>query len=299
MPEIETTPDFDTAFSETITAVDAALETYLKAPNIEPTLQEALLYSVRAGGKRLRPLMTLWSCLACGGNSQMAIAPACAIEMIHTYSLIHDDLPAMDDDDLRRGKPTNHKVYGEGIALLAGDALLTYAFSTIAGNINDSDVVQKVILALCEAAGAEGMIGGQAADINNENNPEPTLELVQYIHKHKTAKMFEATGRMGAICAGADEDTVNKLGEYGLKLGLAFQIIDDLLDLTSTPEQMGKETQKDADAGKLTYPSIVSVAQAKKDADTLLSQALTAIEHLGSNGEMLKQLAIKLASRTY
>jgi geranylgeranyl diphosphate synthase type II len=298
MPEIQTTADFETTFSNDVADIEVNMGKYLNATKIEPTLRDAVMYSIDAGGKRLRPLMTLWSCCAAGGDPKIAMPAACAIEMIHTYSLIHDDLPAMDNDNLRRGKPTNHKVFGEAIALLAGDALLTYAFSTVASQIRDSKVAQKIVIALGEAAGANGMIGGQAADILNEHNPNHSITLVKYIHLHKTAKMFEATGRMGAICADGDEATINRLGTYGLKLGLAFQIIDDLLDLTSTPEKMGKETQKDRDAGKLTYPGIISIAQAKKDADTLLNEALNAIDGLNEHGDLLRQLALKLANRT-
>jgi len=298
MPEIETTPHFETHFTKDVANIEVCMAKYLNETNIEPTLHDAVMYSIDAGGKRLRPLMTLWSCVAAGGDPKIAMPAACAIEMIHTYSLIHDDLPAMDDDKLRRGKPTNHIVFGDAVALLAGDALLTYAFSTVATHIKESEIAQKVIIALGDAAGANGMIGGQAADILNEHNPKPSLELVQYIHLHKTAKMFEATGRMGAICAGGNPDTINRLGTYGLKLGLAFQIIDDLLDLTSTPEAMGKETQKDSNAGKLTYPGIVSIAQAKKDADDLLNEALSAIDGLNEHSDLLRQLALKLAQRT-
>jgi geranylgeranyl diphosphate synthase type II len=240
--------------------------------------------------------MILLSCQACGGNDMQAMPAAAAMEMIHTYSLIHDDLPAMDDDDLRRGIPTNHKVFGDGIAILAGDALLTYAFQAIARHIPDPSLVKKLVLELATAAGAAGMIGGQVADIQNQDHPG-NLDTVNYIHTHKTAMLFRAAARMGAICADTDSQTLEILGDYGLKLGLAFQIVDDLLDLTSTPAQMGKQTQKDSDAGKLTYPSVIGQQDSHNHAENLFNQALNAITPLGPSAESLRLLALMIKSR--
>ena len=255
-----------------------------------------MLYSLRAGGKRIRPAMAIMACQACKGDGMKAMPAAAALEMIHTYSLIHDDLPAMDNDDLRRGQPTSHKVFGDGMAILAGDALLTYAFHTLALYVQDAEQVKKLTIELAEAAGAPGMIGGQVADLQSATTPR-TLENVDYIHTHKTAVMFRAAARMGGICADADNHQLEWLGDYGLKLGLAFQIADDLFDVNGDETTLGKRVGKDADAGKLTYPEVLGVEESQGKAGDLFVRAIKAAEKFGTDGEVLKQLAEMVRQR--
>jgi len=289
--------NFKQRYEHALTAVNKVMEGYLvHDPGVPDILRQAMLYSLRAGGKRLRPVMVILACEACGGEEIVALPAAAAMEMIHTYSLIHDDLPAMDDDDLRRGQPTSHKVFGDGIAILAGDALLTYAFHTLALHVHKDYLVSPLVKELSEAAGAAGMIGGQVADLNSHKSLGD-LNAVKYIHTHKTAMMFRAAARMGAFCAEADNRTIGMLGDYGLKIGLAFQIIDDLLDVTSNTREMGKQTQKDQDSGKLTYPSVMGVEESSRHAEQLLADAKNAIVKLGPDGEFLVHLADTLIHR--
>lgn len=286
-------------FQAAITAVDAALENYLRpASDVPERLREAILYSIRAGGKRLRPALVVMVCQACGGTTEQALPAASAVEMIHTFSLIHDDLPAMDDDDLRRGRPTNHKIFGEGMAVLAGDALVTYAFETIARQVEDAKKVRRLVVELAGGAGATGMIGGQVVDILHENR-SGDLETVKYIHTHKTARLFATACRMGAISANAGDDLVEAVGTFGLKLGQAFQIVDDLLDVLSSPQTLGKNTQKDRHAGKLTYPALIGTDASQQQASELMDQARTALQPLGSAGDALLQLTDYIAQRTH
>ena len=288
---------FKTQFESLARQVEQAMEGYLAHdPTVPKELHKAMLYSLRAGGKRIRPVMLLLACQACQGEQITALPAAAAMEMIHTYSLIHDDLPAMDDDDLRRGKPTSHKVFGEDLAILAGDALLTSAFSVLAQHIQQDALARQLMLELAHAAGAAGMIGGQVADVRSDQ-VAPTLERVAYIHTNKTAMLFRAAARMGGLCAQADPPIVDILGDYGLRLGLAYQIIDDLLDLTATPEQLGKATQKDAAAGKLTYPAIIGAEASQQQADKLINQALTELDRLGPPAQPLRHLAEMIAQR--
>ncbi len=289
--------EFEHLYSDAHAMIDKAIEGYMvHDPAVPEILTRAMLYSLRAGGKRLRPVMVLLSCKVCGGQDVVALPAAVAIEMVHTYSLIHDDLPAMDNDDLRRGQPTNHKVFGDAIAILAGDALLTYAFHTLAMHIQKDYLVRKLVIELSEASGANGMIGGQVADITSQNL-SGDLETVQYIHTYKTAMMFRAAARMGAICADTDDHTIDLLSDYGLKLGLAFQIIDDLLDLDSTTQELGKRTQKDSEAGKLTYPQVLGVEESRNRAKVLLTEAKQSLAELGSAANPLMHLATMLVDR--
>jgi geranylgeranyl diphosphate synthase, type II len=277
--------------------VEGAIEGYLSHdPMVPEMLRKAMFYSLRAGGKRLRPVMVILACEACGGSEIIALPAAAAMEMVHTYSLIHDDLPAMDNDDLRRGMPTNHKVFGDGVAILAGDALVTYAFNVLARHAQKDALARQLVIELSHAAGAAGMIGGQVADLLNQNT-RGTLDTVAYIHTHKTAMMFRAAARMGALCAEAQPVVVDMLGDYGLKLGLAFQIVDDLLDLTSSTEEMGKRTQKDDAAGKLTYPAVVGVEASRRQAQKLIGEAVSTLEELKDAAEPLRYLARMLAER--
>ncbi len=289
---------FEQLYGKLAASVETAIEGYLcHDPEVPEMLRKAMMYSLRAGGKRLRPVVILLSCKACGGETVVATPAAAAMEMVHTYSLIHDDLPAMDDDDVRRGQPTNHKVFGDGIAILAGDALLTYAFHTLAKHARSDNLARRLILELAYACGAPGMIGGQVEDLLHQNQ-QGNLDKVNYIHTHKTAMMFYAACRMGALCADASDRTVDMLGEFGLSLGLAFQIIDDILDVTGTAEEMGKKTQKDHTAGKLTYPAVLGLDNSRQQAQRYLQQALAALEPLGNEADPLVHLAQKLGNRT-
>jgi len=260
-------------------------------------LVEAIQYSLLAGGKRLRPTLVLECCDACLGSrrdaspkaTKSALAAAAAMEFIHTFSLVHDDLPAMDDDDLRRGRPTNHKMYGEAMAILAGDAMVTMAFEIVATDA-DPTVVPTLVRELAHASGPEGMIGGQVLDIDGEDQ-NLTLPQLQQVHRMKTGALLTASCRLGAIAAGANETNLTAVTEYGRHLGLAFQIIDDVLDVTSTPEQMGKATNKDAAKGKNTYPVLMGLDASKREAQHQLSLALDSVKSLGAAAEGLRNLA--------
>lgn len=298
MIEIKTSAsEFFQLLSRRAQEVEEAITDFIDADsNIPSLLRDAMLYSLQAGGKRLRPVMVVLACEACGGQIDQAIPAAAAMEMVHTFSLIHDDLPAMDNDDLRRGKPTNHKVFGEATAILAGDALVTNAFEMIAkGAINDRQVRQLVI-ELAQGSGASGMIGGQVLDMVGERQT-PDLKKVCDIHTYKTAMMFRAAARMGAVSANADSKIVEMLGEYGLKSGLAFQIVDDLLDISSTPQELGKQTQKDHDAGKLTWPGVAGVEAAQAQVDRLSEEAVASLSELKNDGNVLRQLIVSLIQR--
>ena len=254
------------------------------------TLIEAMRYSLLAPGKRLRPFLVVRCCELCGGGFDDAFAAAAAVEMVHAFSLIHDDLPAMDDDDLRRGRLTNHKKFGEAMAILAGDALLAMAFDVLGERAGGTERSGRLAAELARSVGWRGMIGGQAADILGESQP-PSLESVQYIHVRKTAALFECSTRMGAISAGAAEETVDVLGRFGQKLGLAFQIADDLLDVSAQQADMGKAVGKDAKKGKQTYPECVGIEASRAAADTAVAQACESIEPFGERAECLRQLA--------
>jgi len=251
-------------------------------------LPEAVLYSVRAGGKRLRPILVVETCRVCGGRAETAIPAALAVEFVHTFSLIHDDLPAMDDDDLRRGQPTNHKVFGEGLAVLAGDWLAAHAFSLLVSDRYEGAVAPALVHALAEAT--KWMIEGQGGDLAGESRPTD-VELVQYIHQHKTAALIEACCRMGAVCAGASGDAIAALARYGRHLGLAFQIADDLLDATGSAEEVGKRVGKDAAAAKQTWPAAHGVAESRVQARQEIEAALRVLASFGGRADRLRDLA--------
>ena len=258
-----------------------------------PRLAEAIDYSLTAGGKRLRPALVLECCSACGGTSpasdRSAMAAAAAMELVHTFSLVHDDLPAMDDDDLRRGRPTNHKVFGEAMAILAGDAMVTMAFEVIATDAAAA-AVGPLVRELAHATGPEGMIGGQVLDIDGEDQ-RLTLPQLQTVHRMKTGALLVASCRMGAIAAAAPPAHLSAVADFGRHLGLAFQIVDDVLDVTSTPERMGKATNKDAAAGKNTYPVLMGLAASQREAARQLELALDAVAPLGPAADGLRHLA--------
>jgi geranylgeranyl pyrophosphate synthase len=276
-------------------AVNAYFERILAWEEQSPArLIEAMGYSLRAGGKRLRPALVLETARACGAGREQsinasALAAAAAIELIHTFSLIHDDLPAMDNDDLRRGKPTNHKVFGEAMASLAGDALESLAFDVLAQDAEPALAV-GLIAELAGATGPQGMIGGQVLDMEGENK-SLSLDQLQRLHRMKTGALLCAACRLGAISASADQTTLERLSQFGRHLGLAFQIVDDLLDVTSTPEQLGKATGKDQAKGKNTYPSLLGLEGSRREADAALAAAIQALEPLGASAQGLVLLA--------
>lgn len=273
--------------------IDQRLTRYLDLPADCPTeLRESMSYSITAGGKRLRPILVLLSAEACGADIDAAMPAACAIEMLHTYSLIHDDLPAMDDDELRRGQPTNHVKFGEALAILAGDALLTQAFEILAGEIQPPAVAAACCRDLAVAAGACGMVGGQVADLEADGGcGVRSLEHLQSIHRRKTGALLTAAVVMGARIALADADIIGRMREFGTRVGLAFQIMDDLLDSQGDQDKMGKAVRKDDDRGKLTFPSLLGAAESRERANTLITEACHQMEPLGEAGQPLQMLA--------
>lgn len=255
-------------------------------------------YSVMAGGKRIRPILCIASCEAVGGSAEAALLPGLAAEILHTYTLIHDDLPCMDDDDLRRGKPTCHVKFGEANALLAGDALLTLAFEWLAeANTPLPYVPTQLALELARAAGSQGVIGGQVEDLAAEGRPADA-ELLDYIHRHKTAALLRAVVRMGGMCGGATPAQLDALTRYGDASGLAFQIADDILNATSTAEQLGKPVGSDQDRKKLTYVAVHGLDRSRDRAETLVREAITAIEPLPGDTAPLRALAEHTVRRT-
>ncbi|MGJ5672898.1 MAG: geranylgeranyl diphosphate synthase CrtE [Nostochopsis sp.] len=264
-------------------------------------IYEAMRYSLLAGGKRLRPIICLATCEMTGGKIAMAMPTACALEMIHTMSLIHDDLPAMDNDDYRRGKLTNHKVYGEDIAVLAGDGLLAYSFEYVAINTKDvpAERVLRVVSILGRAVGAAGLVGGQVLDLESEGKSDISSETLDFIHNHKTGALLEASVVCGGILAGTSEDNVQRLSRYAKNIGLAFQIIDDILDITSTQEQLGKSVGKDQKAKKVTYPSLWGIEKSQKQAQQLIESACAELEPFGKAAEPLVALAHFITSRSH
>jgi geranylgeranyl diphosphate synthase type II len=259
-------------------------------------LFDAVAYSLGQGGKRLRPILVRASCAACGADPADARLPALAVECIHTFSLIHDDLPAMDDDDLRRGQPTNHKVFGEALAILAGDWLVAHAFSLLAHPEIRPERSAAMVRVL--GFGSLGMVEGQAADIAGEGQPADP-ERVEFIHLHKTARLLEASCRLGGLCAGADERQLGAVTDFGRQLGLAFQIVDDLLDATGSTEDLGKRAGKDAAVEKQTFPAAFGVEESRRRARETVDRATQALEPLGSAAESLRGLAEYVLSRNY
>ena len=260
-------------------------------PDCPDVLRESMAYSLLAGGKRLRPILVLLACRACGGDPETALPAACAIEMVHTYSLIHDDLPAMDDDDLRRGQPTNHVRFGEGQAVLAGDGLLTRAFEILATDIHPAEVAAVCCADLASAAGPEGMVGGQTADLEAEQSGTATLDELQAIHRRKTGRLLCAALRLGGRIAGASAQDLTTLTRYGDCVGLAFQITDDLLDIVGDEDKIGKAVRKDADHGKLTYPALLGAEKSRRAACRLVDEACEAVAVFGEQGRSLQALA--------
>jgi geranylgeranyl diphosphate synthase type II len=274
--------------------VDAALERFLPPDTAPPpTVHRAMRYSVLAGGKRLRPLLVIAGAEAVGGHVETVLPAACALELIHTYSLIHDDLPAMDDDDYRRGHPTSHKVFGEAMAILAGDALLTLAFRLLAENaahVRDPRVICDVVAEIATAAGTTGMVGGQVVDIESEGQAIAPATL-DYIHTHKTAALIRASLRVGAMLAGAPPPALGAISDAGHRLGLAFQIVDDILDVEGSLEELGKTAGSDQRKQKATYPALHGLDASRRRARALLDEAQAALAPLGPPAEPIRALA--------
>ena len=280
--------------------VDRALDRFLPKAAAKPaTIHKAMRYSLFAGGKRLRPVLTLAAAEACGGRKEDALPAACAVECIHTYSLVHDDLPCMDDDDLRRGRPTNHKVFGEGIAVLAGDALLTVAFEILAKSPGTRRYpVAAQVAELAHASGSRWLVGGQVADLEGEGRPLTAAEL-EYIHRCKTAALLTTSIRLGAMSANATDAHLQALTTFGESVGLAFQVIDDILDVTQSSEKLGTTAGKDANAQKATYPAIHGLDKSRQTARRLTAKARAALQPLKAKGATLQALADYLLAREY
>jgi len=279
--------------------IDAALDRYTDfSADCPSRLREAIRYSLLAPGKRLRPMLVLFAAEACGSNSGAAIPAACAIEMVHTYSLIHDDLPAMDNDDLRRGRPTCHKAFGEAVAILAGDALLALAFEVLASHVHPPLAATQCCAVLAEAAGATALVGGQADDLALEFSTGDIATL-ENIHRRKTGAMFVASLRLAGYVAGADAARQGALERFGRKIGLAFQIADDLLDVRGDESALGKRVGKDSKHGKMTFPSLLGIEESQFRAQRLIDEACTALEPLGEKRAGLEALARYVLERKH
>jgi len=280
--------------------IDAALDRYLPKENVRPaTIHKAMRYSLFAGGKRLRPILTLAAAEACGGKIDNALPLACAMECIHTYSLVHDDLPSMDNDDFRRGRPTCHKVFGDGIAVLAGDALLTIAFEIVSRakpphRYDPFTLLREVAV----AAGSRKLIAGQVADLEAEGKKVGLADL-RYIHQNKTAAILTASVCLGAMSANATAKELAAITKFGRALGLAFQVIDDILDVTQTSEKLGKSAGKDIAAQKATYPAIIGLTKSRAEAKHLTKRAHAALSIFGNKADALHELANYLLEREY
>ena len=280
--------------------VDRALNRFLPKESTQPaTIHKAMRYSLFAGGKRLRPILCLAAAEACGGKVSAALPLACAVECIHTYSLVHDDLPSMDNDDFRRGRPTCHKVFGDGIAILTGDALLTIAFEIAAktGGTKRYDL-REIFREISVAAGSRKLIAGQVADLEAEGRRINRAQL-RYIHENKTAALLTASVRLGAMAVNASEKQLAAITAFGRALGLAFQVIDDILDVTQTSEKLGKSAGKDVAAKKATYPAVIGLEKSRVEAKRLTSRADAALANFGQGADRLREIAKHLLAREY
>lgn len=296
----QTVFDLKAYLKERQALVESALDQSLSVIYPEK-IYESMRYSLMAGGKRLRPILCLATSELVGGTIEMAMPTGCALEMIHTMSLIHDDLPAMDNDDYRRGKLTNHKVYGEDVAILAGDGLLAYAFEFIATQTQQvpPDRILQVIAKLGRAVGAAGLVGGQVVDLECEGKSDVSLETLNFIHRHKTGALLEASVLCGAILAGATELELQRLARYAQNIGLAFQIVDDVLDITATQEELGKTAGKDLQAQKVTYPSIWGIEESKRQANQLVVSAKAELASFGELAHPLMAVADYITARKH
>ncbi|OGW54867.1 MAG: hypothetical protein A2Y81_12305 [Nitrospirae bacterium RBG_13_43_8] len=304
--------DIELYLKEKRELIDSYLESYFSIPEKPLLLHKAMRYSLFAGGKRIRPILALSAYRACGKDPKHIIPYASAIELIHTYSLIHDDLPSMDDDALRRGKPTSHKVFGEAIAILAGDALLTEAFLMLTSNpplppfnsplitgdrngIKPSSLL-RMIREIALSAGVHGMVGGQALDISSENS-EPDRDTLAFIHLHKTAALIAASVKIGGILADSDENISKSLTNYGERIGLAFQITDDILNVEGNTEELGKAAGSDAKMRKMTYPAFYGIEKSRQEAENLVAEAIDALALFSSDADPLREIARYLVQR--
>ena len=279
--------------------IDGALGDYISpAEGCPDKLGQAIRYAVMSPGKRLRPMLVLMACEACGQTGAAALPAACAVEMVHAYSLVHDDLPAMDDDDLRRGRPSCHKVFGQAMAILAGDALLALAFEVLARGIQPPQAAAACCAALGEAAGPCRLVGGQADDVAAES-ATATIQTLESIHRRKTGAMIRVSLRLGALVAGADRQQTAALDEYGRQLGLAFQITDDLLDVRGEEAAVGKRVGKDSTHGKLTFPALLGVSRSAAYAQRCIAEARSALDPLGTQGSSLDALAQYVLERNH
>ncbi|MFM7381462.1 MAG: geranylgeranyl diphosphate synthase CrtE [Microcystaceae cyanobacterium] len=293
-----TTFDLASYLKEKQILVEQALDQSL--PIRRPAkIYEAMRYSLLAGGKRLRPILCISACELHGGNLAMCLPTACALEMLHTMSLIHDDLPAMDNDDYRRGQLTNHKVFGEDIAILAGDALLAYAFEYVATQTRQVEAAHliQVLGRLGRTVGAEGLVGGQVLDLECEGKADVSTETLTFIHAHKTGALLETSVVTGALLAGAPEEAIQRLTTYAQNIGLAFQIIDDILDITATQEELGKSIGKDVQAQKATYPSLWGIDESRRQAQQLIDEAIAVLETYGEAANPLRAIAQYIINR--
>jgi len=294
--------DLNQYLKERCELVDRSLKAAMPADSDFPySLHRSMGYSLFAGGKRIRPILLLAAAEAVGGDVSAALPAACAMEMIHTYSLVHDDLPAMDNDDFRRGIPTNHKVFGDAVAILAGDALLTQAFillssPSLAAGVS-SERILAVINEMATAAGSKGMVGGQIVDMESEGKQDLDLPTVQFIHTHKTGALIKASVKCGALLGGAAEDQMAALIRYGEAIGLAFQIYDDILDIEGTTAEIGKDAGSDEARGKATYPAVIGIRESRKRATELLDLALEAISGFDAQADPLREIAQYVLSR--
>ncbi len=280
-----------------ISLIENALDNSLPSEDcLEAELIKAMKYSLKAGGKRVRPLLTLMFADACSGTIEAALPFACAVEMIHTYSLIHDDLPCMDNDDYRRGRPSNHKVFGEDIALLAGDALLTLAFETALSQADNNNTSAKAASVLARYAGAKGMVGGQTIDLTYENK-NASVDILKEMDVKKTSALIMAACEMGCISAGADDKRISAARAFGENIGLAFQIIDDILDVTSTSSELGKPVGSDAENNKSTYVSLLGLDKCKEIANELTEKAVRSLDEFESDTSQIKEFALSLLNR--
>lgn len=294
--------DLKSYVKERCQLVDAELNRVMPLENELPySLHKAMRYSTFAGGKRIRPVLLLAACEAVGGDRTPAVAAGAAMEMIHTYSLVHDDLPAMDNDDFRRGNPTNHKVFGEAVAILAGDALLTQAFillssPALALSVPPATLLQVIHEIAC-CAGSKGMVGGQVVDMESEGKHDIDLPTVQYIHIHKTGALIKASIKVGALLGGADEKQLAALVRFGEAIGLAFQIADDILDIEGTTEELGKDAGSDQERGKATYPAVVGIEESRRRASELLDLALESLSAFDHRADPLREIARYVVAR--
>ncbi|OGV42745.1 MAG: hypothetical protein A2X46_04830 [Lentisphaerae bacterium GWF2_57_35] len=288
----------DSFLEERRIVVDAALDRFLPSESERPyILHQAMRYSIFCGGKRIRPILCMAAADLFCDSYEPAIGASVALELLHTYTLIHDDLPAMDNDDLRRGKPTSHKVYGEANAILAGDSLLTLAFEVLAGvEPSAPGQASRLIYELARASGSRGVVGGQYEDLASEGK-DPTADQLDFIHLNKTAALIRAACRMGAIAGGASEDDLEKIGVFGERIGLAFQAADDLLNATSTAEQLGKAVGSDAEREKMTYVALYGIDQAREKTKALLRGAMSALQALSRPAPILESLATFIVQR--